>query len=59
MRDETEKQEVRDILAACDNDLVPLTLGVVEYHAAELVGGAGGDDVAAYAKTLLEQSDAL
>ena len=59
MRDETEKQEVRDLLAACDNDLVPLTLSVVEYHAAELVGGAGGDDVAAYAKTLLEQSDAL
>lgn len=59
VRDETEKQEVRDLLAACDNDFVPPLSARSSTTQQSWEGAAGGDGVAAYAKTLLEQSVAL
>ena len=59
VRDEMEKQEVRDLLVACDNDFVPPLSARSSTTQQSWEGAAGGDGVAAYAKTLLEQSVAL
>ena len=55
VRDETEKQEVRDLLAACDNDFVP-PLSARSSTTQQSWEQGSGDGVALYAEALLQQS---